>query len=71
MSLQVLVDELVPLCVREQTALRYPLKSLSCRVRADEPFGVRQPQAWIPTAVCQAERLRRAEGAFTLAVHYE
>lgn len=40
MSLQVLVDELVPLYVREQTALQYPLKSLSCLVKAEEPFGV-------------------------------
>lgn len=40
MSLQVLVDELFPLYVREQSELQYPSKCLSCRVRAEEPFGV-------------------------------
>lgn len=49
MSLQVLVDELVPLYVREQTALQYPLKSLSCLVKAEGPFGVRELQGQIPS----------------------
>lgn len=42
-SSQVRVEELVPLYVREQTACQYPLKSLSCHVRAEEPFGLGEP----------------------------
>lgn len=68
MSLQLVVDGLVPLYVREQTALQRPLKSLSCRVRAEEPFGVWQPPAGIPAAACRAEQLRHAEGALAPAV---